>query len=470
MTAALPYRPWLTAPLLIAGALAFAAIIAAQPAIAVGLVGFAVIAVLAFTAPVAHLILLIFLTAIVPYGVQNEFGFGGGAEAPGALASDVVLLTGLARAVWTLTRRPPDGIRLVGSLLTLLFLAGASIQLARGIFVFDRAPSEVGAEFRVLLGFGTALIALPLLRDHSSRQRLLKAFAGFALVLGCWGLVQWMVDLPFAAAGDVGVREGVLFTSGGRGQVQGGLYAFAPVSVILFSVVVAGAVKSGAARVVVIGALVLNLVSLVLTYERTFWVATLLGLALAVVRTGGTRRLKAVLATPVALAVFLAILATLAPATLGAARERLLSIGQYGSDNSLRYRVVESRHVVDQIAKSPLAGWAPGATILWGRPWEQVKASSTPYAHNGYLWLAWKLGVPLALLLLALILGSVLRRPPRGNHLDAAVARGCQIALLVLLIASATFPSFSALSITALMGVFVALPLGIAREPDGAAT
>jgi O-antigen ligase len=165
---------------------------------------------------------------------------------------------------------------------------------------------------------------------------------------------------------------------------------------------------------------------------------------------------------------FLAVMATVAPSTLGAARERLMSIGQYGSDNSLRYRVVESRHVTEQIRRRPLLGAGPGAQILWGRPWEQVKPRLTHYAHNGYLWLTWKLGALLALVLLVLLLAAVLRRPPRGNTVEAAVARGAQVGLLALLLASATFPSFSALAITAVMGVLMAVALAVPREPRGA--
>jgi O-antigen ligase len=452
-------------PLLAGGAALFGAMIAVRPAFAFGLFGLALIVLLAFAAPVAHLMLLVFLTAIVPYGLQNQYGFGGGEQSAGLLASDVVLMVGLVRAVWATITRPLGRLQLLASTMTLLFLGGLLVQMLRALLQFGYDPSEIGAESRVLLGFGTVLIAIPLLREQATRERLFKAFAGFALVLGCWGLIQWTVDIPFAAAGDVGVREGVHFTTEGRGQVQGGLYAFAPMSVILFSVLVAGAVRGLVGRVVVITALILNLVSLVLTYERTFWVATVLACGLVIIRTGGTRRTKALIAAPVALVVFLGIMTTVAPSTLGAARERLLSIGQYGSDNSLRYRIVESRHVIDQIEEAPILGWGPGAEILWGRPWEFVKPSSTPYAHNGYLWLAWKLGIPIALLLIALLLAAILRRPPRGNSIDAAVARGCQLALVALLLATATFPSFSALSITASMGVMIAVAIAMPRRP-----
>ena len=456
MTAALPYRPWLTAPALAGGSLIFGALIATRPVAAVGLVGLAIITLLAFAAPVWHLLLLVFITAIVPYGTQNEFGIGGGAGSAGLLLSDILIMTGLARAAWALVRRPPGGLRLVLVALIALFVAAATVQLARGVFFVGYAPSEAGAEFRVLLGFGAALLAIPLLREPAQRELLIRGLTVFALVLGLWGIVQWAVEIPFVEGGDVGVREGVRFTTEGRGQIQGGLYAFAPVCVVLVSLLIAGGLKGGM-RLLVLAALTLNAISLVLTYERTFWVAGLLAVGFVIVRTGGSERVKAIIATPLALAVFLVVLATVAPTTLGAARERLLSIGQYSSDNSLRYRIVESRYVVDRIEAHPFMGSAPGAQILWGRPWEGVKPSSTEYAHNGYLWLTWKLGIPVALLLLIALVVATVRPPPEGAGVDQALVRGCQGAILTLLIASVTFPSFSALSITPLMALFAAI-------------
>ena len=80
-----------------------------------------------------------------------------------------------------------------------------------------------GTELRVLLGFGAAVIALPLLRDPAARGRLFAGVAWFGLAVGVWGMVQWLVDLPSTAAEDAGVRAGVRFTTEGRGRIEGGL-------------------------------------------------------------------------------------------------------------------------------------------------------------------------------------------------------------------------------------------------------
>jgi O-antigen ligase len=468
MTLALPQQRWLTVGLL-GASLAFGALVAQAPQLAVGVLGLAGVVVLAFAAPVAHLLILIGITAIVPFGIQNQYGVGGGADSAGLLISDVFVLTGLAAAALALLRSPPRRSRLVLAAVA-LFLAIAMFQFMRAIYI-GRTPSIAGAELRVMLGFGVALMAIPILSDAARRRRLFMGLGVIAILLGLWGIAQWTFAIDFAAAEDAGLREGVRFTSSGKGQIQGGLYAFAPAIVIAFAVFISGAVESFRGRIFLLAIIGLNLLGLLFTYERTFWVATIVGLAFVVMRTSGRQRVKAIVATPIVLTVFLTLLATVAPDVLGAARERLLSIGQYSSDDSLRYRVVESEHVIGQIREHPLLGNALGATIFWGRPWEGVKPTTDEYAHNGYLWLAWKLGIPAALLLLAILLAAVIRRPPDGDSLRRGFSVGTSAALLVLLLASVTFPSFSALAITPTMALLLAIALsgrGVRRQPDRA--
>lgn len=470
MTLAIPQRPHVTAALF-GWSVLFGILVAKSPSLAVGLLGLAGVIALAFAWPTAHLVLFIAITAIVPFGIQNQYGIGGGAGQAGLLVSDVFLLTGLAGAALSLVRIPPRRTLLIVALALIAFLAIAALQFLRALYI-GRAPSIAGAELRVLMGFGTFLVAIPVLRDPGRRRRLFVGLGLVAVALGLWGVAQWTFSIGFAAAEDAGLREGIRYTSSGRGQIQGGLYAFAPAIVIAFSVFISGAVRSALGRMLLLAVMGVNALGLLFTYERTFWVATIVGIAFVILRTSGRQRVRALVATPVAVAVFLAILATAAPDILGAARERLMSIGQYSNDNSLRYRVVESQHVIGQIRQHPLEGNALGATIFWGRPWEGVKPNTDEYAHNGYLWLAWKLGIPAALLLLALCLRAVMRRPPEDDPLLRAVVVGSSAALLILLLATVTFPSFSALAITPTMGVLLAIALtarGAPRQARGEA-
>jgi O-antigen/teichoic acid export membrane protein len=440
-------RPRRLAPLFMVGCAALlGAIAAVDPRMAVALVGGGLLLALPFVAPVTHLVLLVLVTAIVPYDLQNAVAFGRGAGSPGLLPSDVLLLGGLVRAGLVLLDTPLTR-RSRWMLATLVaFLALAALQAIHGVRAgFDAGVA--GAELRVLAGFGAALIALPILADPASRERLFKGLLAAGLAVGLWGIVQWTVDIPFTASGDAGVREGVRFTSAGRGQIQGGLFAF-PVAVVMgVAALLSDELRSARARALVVLVVALNAIDLLLTYERTFWVATLLALVVLALRSAPRQRVRALIAGPALVTIAVAGLAVVAPRDVAAARERLVSLSRYESDLSVRFRVTETRNVMSAIDGRTLTGSGLGATIVWGRAYEGVRPTVESFAHNGYLWLVWKLGVPVAVLLVLLLGAAVLLRGPPG----------AQAALLLLLIASVTFPAFNALGITASMGVLLAL-------------
>jgi hypothetical protein len=106
-----------------------------------------------------------------------------------------------------------------------------------------------------------------------------------------------------------------------------------------------------------------------------------------------------------------------------------------------------------------------GATIFWGQPWAKVPPKTRNYSHNGYLWLAWKLGLPVsALLVLLFVAAPFARRIADEQPLSVAVRRGAQGAIIGLLIATVTFPSFSQLSIAPVMGLLLALAVSPERR------
>jgi hypothetical protein len=155
-----------------------------------------------------------------------------------------------------------------------------------------------------------------------------------------------------------------------------------------------------------------------------------------------------------------AALAIITPSTLTTAQQRLISISSYSSDTSVRYRVVESGFVYDRIRAHPLTGSGLGASIFWGQPWAQVPPKTRHYSHDGYFWLAWKVGVPAAALLIGLLVSALFTRSPATEDpLSRAVRRGAQGAIAGLLVATITFPSFSQLSIAPVIGLLLALAL-----------
>jgi hypothetical protein len=450
-------------PVVGALAAATAAGAASEPKVVLGAAVAACVFLLAFRMPVANLTLLVFLTTIVPYGVLNRFSIGGGVDSPGLLLSDLFLLAGLAWAVLALTNLPLDRRRYLFSLGVLAFLLIAGVQFVHGLRA-GYGGSVVGQEGRVLLCSGTFLIALPLLAHGPSRTRLLAALGVMALLLGAWGMIQWFGHLSFGAAGDVGVRAGVAQTSAGAGQLQGGQFAYPVAIVLCFAMLALGDMRSRLWRSILLGALVLNAACCLVTFERSFWLDALAGLAFVLLTAHGLRRLRALVALVAAGAAALIVLGLFAPATLTTARERLSSIGGYDSDPSVRYRVVESGFVGDRIRAHPFTGSGLGATIFWGQPWARTTPKAKNYSHNGYLWLAWKVGVPAAVLLVAMLAASTVpRREATEDRSSLVVRRGAQGAIIGLLVASITFPSFSQLSIMAVIGLLLALAVSPQR-------
>ncbi len=447
---------------LVAGALA-----GTRPEVLVALLGVLLVLALPFVAPVTHLCLLIFATAILPYGLQNDFSIGGGSGAPGLLLADGLLFGGLLRAAIVLPRQPLGIRRLLAAGLLLAFLGLVTLQFLHGVGS-GSTLSQSGFELRILFAYGAMLVAMPIAAQTAARERLLRGLLVLGLVLGLWAVAQWTLEIPESLAGDIGVREGVEFTSEGRGQIQGGLYAF-PVAVVLaFAALTSGHLHTRGGRLVVLATLALNSVGMMLTYERTFWLTTPAALALVMLRAERTQRRRVLRWAPAVMVGFFLAVGVLAPSELVAAGERFASVSQHATDDSVRWRIVESGHVLKEIRTHPWVGSGLGATIYWGQPWLDVPPIADWYTHNGYLWLAWKLGVPLAALLCLLFLWAVVCRSPKApSSLYASVRHGAQGGLLTLLLANFTFPSFNGLSITAAMGLLLALSFTRPRPARG---
>jgi O-antigen/teichoic acid export membrane protein len=445
----------LTAAAVTAGAFAAREPHAAAALVAVGLAG-----VMAFRAPVAHLLALVALTTIVPLAVQARFGSGGSVESAGVLPSDVLLLTGLARALLVLPHQPLRRLSSVVAALTAVVLLASGLQLVHGV-ALGRPISGAGGEFRALLGFGALLVALPVLADPAQRRRLLGGLAWLALALGVWGILQFAAHLRFYELEEP-TASGSFLTSG---RVIG-LFAFPVAAIIAVAVLTGASRRRIGEQALLYGVVITNSAAVVLTFERTFVLVTLGGFGLVFLRAVARQRIRLALTAPVALACTVLALAVAAPAALSAYWARLSSISRAGSDPAVIYRVEESRMVTDQIRERPVDGSALGATILIGRPGTNRAPVPRRYAENGYLWLAWKVGIPAAALMCALLALAVAAPRPRQEDRSAAVLRrGCQAAVAAVAIASLTFASFNQIGITTVLGVLVALCVSAPSHP-----
>jgi hypothetical protein len=457
MTEALAPRAWITATLLGGLAMALGVLADRHPSYAVAVAALAVVTLFAFMAPVTHLTILIALTTLVPYSVADAYHVGGGGSGNGGLqVSDLFLLTGLLRAALVLPRVRLTRRQITVATLVVIACVFTLYEAVQGLHA-GQPLSEVGAEFRALAGgFALALIAITALADRGAHPRVLRALLLLGLALGLLGIAQWTLGASFG--GDFGVRSGVSLTTSGVGQLQGGLFAF-PVAVVLaVAALTSGALRDRRQRTVVAAVLVLNTVSLLLTFERTFWVSTVVAVLLVVMRSGRSRRIRALISIVVAATVGVSVLAAVSPTTLQTAEQRLLSIGQYQTDNSVRYRTVESGFVIAKIRAKPLLGWGLGDTIYWGQPWDQVPPSAQSYTHVGYLWLFWHEGLlGGAVFLLLLALSALWPGRARAGPIVTSIKIGAQAAIVALLIENFTFPVFHQGSqIAYVMGFLVA--------------
>jgi O-antigen/teichoic acid export membrane protein len=424
---------------------------AREPRLAAGCLAAALVCVLALRAPAVHLLALVALTTIVPLAVQARFGSGGSVDSAGVLPSDLLLLTGLARALLVLPRQPLRRLSSGAIALTTLFLLAAFLQLVHAL-ALGRPISGVGGEFRALLGFGVLLVALPVLADPRQRRVLLTGLGWLGLVLGIWGVAQFALHLHFMDA-DVPVDPGS-FQTAGRTV---GLFAFPVAATLALAVLTGGHARSAGARALLAAIVLTNLAAVVLTFERTFLLVTLIGFGLVFARGTWAQRTRLALATPVALALTALAFALVAPAAFSAYGERLSTLTNTQTDPAVQYRAVESRLVGQEIRAHALVGSALGATILIGRPGTNVPPAPRRHAENGYLWLAWKVGIPAALTMCILLaLAMVAPRPPWEEAAGAILRRGCQAALAAVAISTLSFPSFNQTGITALMGLLLA--------------
>jgi hypothetical protein len=400
--------------------------------------------------PTATVGLLLFITVLIPFDVQNRLSLGGGAGTPGLLAVDVLLGLGLCRTAVLILR---ERLHLtVPTLIAWFGLLAILAALAHGV-ANGASLSAAGIEARCsFVGVGTFILAMPLLESSAARRRLCATLLALGLALGLWGIAQVVLHVPYTISGDVGVRPGInAIAASGGGQLQGGLYAF-PIAVILaFAAIVANTSNARYARVLITVTFLLNFACVLLTYERSIWGATVAGCFLVAARTG---RASWARVARWGLAGVLALLAyfVLSPSALSTSLGRIDATVHFQSDNSTQSRQVESAAVIHAIARHPVIGAGFGTTVTWGQR-DQFATVTTSFTHEGYLWLSWKLGLPVAIALIACMLLAATRRvPAREPPRERTLRVGCGCALIASLLVCIVFPEFNALGVTALLG------------------
>lgn len=131
---------------------------------------------------------------------------------------------------------------------------------------------------------------------------------------------------------------------------------------------------------------------------------------------------------------------------------RIATLSSMSSDLSLHSRVVESEWLIEKyIPESPIIGYGYGVPYRFPNPISH-RVISVLFVHNGYLWAAFKYGIPLAMMLMWVIAYPIIRLlrqcPSRNQGFDRAIIAACAgytIGVLLMNITSSLFAGIAAM-------------------------
>jgi O-antigen ligase len=223
-----------------------------------------------------------------------------------------------------------------------------------------------------------------------------------------------------------------------------GDHLFFPVTVVMMSLVI----HARTARAQLLLSLVLLVFGLALaqTFSRGFWIATAFGFFLLFVVSGPRARARIVVVTTTMLAiaatVVLTFIGSIGGSVLTAMVSRVTSAGSALTDKSVTNRFAESQALMDLIPQSPFVGHGIGTSFSFYNIIDEF-TMETGYAHNGYLFLLYKVGILGTVALVGFFIAQMATalRISRSGEKDSyvvPVARGVGAVLAAMLLVTVT--------------------------------
>ncbi|MCW3033790.1 MAG: hypothetical protein JWM60_2135 [Solirubrobacterales bacterium] len=219
----------------------------------------------------------------------------------------------------------------------------------------------------------------------------------------------------------------------------------------------------------------LLIASLLLSYRRSFWIATVLGLMLVVLLALSPVGRRLLVPTALFVAVGIWLLGSIHFQSSSPLVKRAESL----SPNSLtasvedRYRIDERANVLAQLEKKPITGL--GILVPWeatAQPLPIEHEDAREYVHFAALWWWMKLGIlgllayPLLLLAMARMSWRIWRSSAEGLFRAFGLASLCGIAGLVVAETTATFTG-AELRFTVVLAAQIGLLALVASQLDG---
>ena len=352
------------------------------------------------------------------------------------------------------------------------FLALVPVSVVYACFFQGVSPKDALGEGRHLM----YLLLFPLLVSVLNSQERVRRFIAGLLMLGLLfsvgQIVQGIFQVRiFGDAGRLVVAQTLDVRSyGATISNTGGL------NLIIFTVftVAAWYALKRIRTLSFLSMSALCAVGILLTFGRTTWGATLLGMVVVVYLVGLHRSGAMLVWSVIGASLALAMLVAVKPTMLDALVVRATSVGkeiEYGASAAWRY--YEAEQIAPQIVAHPVLGIGLGAAYR-GPALSDALPEQVRYIHNGYLDMVSKLGLP-ALLLFLGCLGMILFWSWRGARTEADPSlRGVHAAicagLLSVLLASVTEPHLMRDSSLAFLGILLGLAVVLRRHASLPAT
>ncbi len=346
-----------------------------------------------------------------------------------------------------------------------LFLALVPVSVVHAYFFRGVPPKDVLGEGRHLMFLLLFPMALMVLDTPERLRRFVTGLVVLGLLFSVGQILQGIFHvrvfgdsgrLVVAETLDVRSYEATVSNTGGLNIIilvifiAAGWYALKAIKTFRFLALAS-----------------LSAVGILLTFGRTTWGSVLLGMAVVVALLGVRNSGKMLMWSLVGAVLAFSTLIAVKPAMLDAFVARATSVGkeiEYGSSAAWRY--YEAAQVMPQIAANPLRGLGLGAAYR-----APARSDALPeqvrYIHDGYLYLASKLGIP-ALALLLWCLGVVMAFSWQGARTaHDARARGVHAAVCAsvigILLASITEPHLMRDSSLAFIGITAGIVVAMRR-------
>ena len=212
----------------------------------------------------------------------------------------------------------------------------------------------------------------------------------------------------------------------------------------------------------------LSAVGVLLTFGRTTWATTFLGIAAVIYLLGLRRSVPMLIWSLVGASLGFAMLIAVKPAMFDALVVRVTSVErEIESGSSAAWRYYELGEVMPQIISNPILGIGLGSAYRKHSPGD-LQPENVRYIHSGYLYMLSKLGAPALALFVSWLLvvfswswrGAREEQDPELRSVHAAVCA----AILTILVASITEPHLMRDASLALMGVLAGLTVALRRH------